>query len=78
MSNNIYVQLPGWVGPGITQSIVEDILGGGGIEPHCYPEQTSCPDLGCWITLNLTGLGVKRDSQAVVGPFPPGFVAGWS
>ena len=53
-------QLPGWVGPRITQSILEDILGGEGIEPHCYPEQTSCPDLGCWITLNLTGLGVKR------------------
>ena len=60
MSNNMYVQLPGWVGPGVTQSILEDILGGGGIEPHCYPEQTSCPDLGCWITLNLKGLGVER------------------
>jgi len=46
--------------PGITQLILEDILGGGGIKPHCYPEQTSCPDLGCMFTLNLTGVRVER------------------
>jgi hypothetical protein len=60
MSYEMHVQLPCWVGPGITRLILEDILGGGGMDPHCYPVPTSVPDLGCFLTLSLSGMPVER------------------